>query len=305
MKVETSISRRRLLTTAGSSTLAGATGLALLPRRSHAQPKTLKIMQWRHFVPSYDAWFNETFAKQWGEANGTQVIIDNVGFGEITTRAAAETQAQRGHDLIQFVTPHSTNYDHVIDHREIFEECERRYGKPAEFATRANYNPRTKAYLGFAAAFQPALVTYRKDSWDSVRSIPNSWAEVLAGSRRIKLIHDKPAGISLAPEHNCEQTLRSIMYSFGASEQSADGHPTLKSKATLEALKFVKDFYEQSMNKEVLTWDGASNNRFMLTGDGSFTVDSLSIARASENMKLPFSNDLRLAPMPGGPPPER
>jgi len=38
----------------------------------------------------------------------------------------------------------------------------------------------------------------------------------------------------------------------------------------------------------------------MLTGEGCFTVDSLSIVRASENMKLPAETDLALAQMPEG-----
>jgi multiple sugar transport system substrate-binding protein len=66
-------------------------------------------------------------------------------------------------------------------------------------------------------------------------------------------------------------------------------------------LRYVKDLYEQAMPPDVLRWDGASNNRFMLTGEGCFTIDSLSIARAAETMRLDFAGDLRLAPMPEGP----
>ena len=258
-------------------------------------------MQWRHFVPGYDEWFNGVFAKEWAEANDTKVVVDNVGFGDIAARVAAQVRTGRGYDLIQFVTPHAMYRDHLLDHREVFEECARRYGAPAEAAVQANYNPRSKTYVGFAAAFQPALVTYRKTWWDEGRSAPNDWGKVLTGSRLIKLLRGRPAGVSLAPEHNCEQALRSIMYSFGAGEQDVDQNPALRSSATLEALRYVKALYEQSMTKDVLTWDGASNNRFMLTGEGSFTVDSLSIVRASEKMSLPFADDLQLAPMPEGP----
>jgi multiple sugar transport system substrate-binding protein len=234
MMIKDPVSRRQLLSAAGATALvAGTASLPFIPKRARAQPKTLKIMQWRHFVPGFDPWFNQTFATQWGEANDTQVLIDNVGYGEISTKALAEVQAQRGHDLVQFVTPHATLYEHVIDHREVFEECSRRFGQPAQFAVRANYNPSTDRYLGFAPSFQPAVIVYRKDLWDTIGASPNSWAEVLSGGRRLKLLHDKPVGISLASEHNCEQTLRSIMYSFGSSEQDADQNPTLRSAATL------------------------------------------------------------------------
>jgi multiple sugar transport system substrate-binding protein len=55
------------------------------------------------------------------------------------------------------------------------------------------------------------------------------------------------------------------------------------------------------MTRDVLTWDAASNNRFMLNGEGCLTLDTVSIARASENMKLPLAGDLRLAKVPAGP----
>ena len=169
MGVGGTITRRGLL--ARSSATLAAAGLGLAPRRARAQRKTLRIMQWRHFVPAYDPWFNETFARQWGERNDVEVIVDNVGFADLTPRAAAEIQAQRGHDLIQFVTPHAMLVDHLIDHREIFEECSRRYGKPTEFALRAQFNPKTKTYTGFAAAYQPALITYRSDLWAKAQEL--------------------------------------------------------------------------------------------------------------------------------------
>ncbi len=299
MSIEGTITRRGLLAASGAALATSGVGLA--PKRARAQRKTLKIMQWRHFVSAYDPWFNDTFARQWGEANDVDVIIDHVGFADLAPRAAAEIQAQRGHDLIQFVTPHAMLVDHLIDHREIFEECSRQYGKPAEFALRAHFNPKTRTYTGFAAAYQPALVTYRGDLWAKAQAAPSTWDDVLTGARRIKLLDGKSAAFSLAPEHNCEQTLRSIMYSFGASEQDADGSPTLRSRATLDVLRYVKDLFEQAMMPDMLRWDGASNNRFMLTGEGCLTIDSLSIPRAAESMKLDFAGDLRLAAMPAGP----
>jgi multiple sugar transport system substrate-binding protein len=95
--------------------------------------------------------------------------------------------------------------------------------------------------------------------------------------------------------------MRAIMYSFGSSEQDGDANPALKSPATLDALKYVKSVYQEAMVEEVLTWDPASNNRFMLNGDGSLTLDTISIPRASESMGLPFAKDLWLAKAPAGP----
>jgi multiple sugar transport system substrate-binding protein len=295
------VSPRNLLKSAGSAALAAGVAPSIIPGRARAQQKTLKILQWKHFVPSYDEWFNKTYVTEWGEANDTNVIVDNVGLGDINGLVTAEATAQRGHDLVMLLEPPSLYEDQVIDHREIYEECERRYGNVEDFALKSSYNPKTGRYFGFCSAYLPALITYRKDLWEAVGSTPNSWDDIRAGGRRIKLLHGSPVGLSLAPEHNSEHTLGAIMFSFGASVQDADGNPNLKSKQALETIKYVKALYEETMNPDVLTWDAASNNRFMLTGEGCLTLDTMSIARASESQQLPVRNDLSLTRAPEGP----
>ena len=57
--------RRRFLQGAGAAGVTAAVGVPLLPRRALAADKTLKILQWSHFVPSYDTWFDQ-FGKAWG-----------------------------------------------------------------------------------------------------------------------------------------------------------------------------------------------------------------------------------------------
>ena len=296
-----SISRRHLLKTGGSAALLASVAPGIVPSRARAQSKTLKIMQWKHFVPSYDTWFDETFTKEWGRQNDTKVIVDHVGLGDIINRAAAEAAVQRGHDLVMLVTPTAVYEDQVIDHREIYEECKRRYGAALDLAFKSTYNPRTKKYFGFCGTLVPSLLIYRKDLWGAIGSTPDSWDDILRGGRQIKLLHESPVGISLAPEDNSNKTLRAMMYSFGSSVQNADGRPVLKSKPTLEMVKYVKALYEEAMTEEVLTWDASSNNRFMLAGTGCLTMDTISIARASEQLKLPFASDLRLAKVPQGP----
>ena len=298
---KSTVSRRRLLKAGGATALvAGVAPGVIIPGRAKAQQKTLKILQWKHFVPSYDPWFDE-YVKGWGEENDTQVIVDHVAVADINSLAVAEVEAQRGHDLVLFITPPAVYEDQVIDHREIYEECERRYGEVANFIVKSTYNAKTRKYFGFCQAYMPALITYRKELWDAAGSAPDSWADVLAGGRRVKLLHEKPVGFSLAPDQNSGHTMRAIMYSFGSSEQDAGGNPALKSKETLEAIKYVKALYEEAMTEDVLTWDNASNNRFMLSGEGCLTLDTMSIVRASENMKLAITNDLRLAKAPVGP----
>ncbi|MGZ3446412.1 MAG: twin-arginine translocation signal domain-containing protein, partial [Myxococcaceae bacterium] len=59
------ISRRKLVQVAGTATVGAALGAH---RQVFAQgaKKKLKILQWNHFVPGYDKWFNGTYIKKWG-----------------------------------------------------------------------------------------------------------------------------------------------------------------------------------------------------------------------------------------------
>src|SRR5207245_11109213 len=117
-----SISRRELLKTVGVGSLALA-GFAPLshPSRASAQPKTLKILQWSHFVPRYDEWFDKKFAKEWGEKHNIQVVVDHISSGEISARAAAEVAAQKGHDLFRFLDPPAGSETKVHEPEEIIQ----------------------------------------------------------------------------------------------------------------------------------------------------------------------------------------
>ncbi|MGZ3478778.1 MAG: twin-arginine translocation signal domain-containing protein, partial [Myxococcaceae bacterium] len=141
------ISRRKLLQVAGTATVGAALGAH---RQVFAQgaKKKLKILQWNHFVPGYDKWFNGTYIKKWGEKNDTEVTVDNVGIPALNPTAASEVSAKKGHDLFGFLWPRPVYENDVIDHKEIYEECEKRYGKPIDLAIKSTYNPRTKKYHG-------------------------------------------------------------------------------------------------------------------------------------------------------------
>lgn len=294
------ISRRHVLQGVGTLT-AGLTTALLVPGRASAQPKTLKILQWNHFIPGYDRWFNEIFSKAWGEKHNTTVTVDNIGLTGLNSRAAAEVSAQKGHDLFMFLWSPPGYEDQVINHREIYEECERKYGKPIDLAIKSTYNPKTRKYYGFSDSYVPDPVHYRKDLWDDVGMYPDSWDDIRAGGKKIKQKHNIPVGIGLASELDTSMAVRAIMYSFGASEQDADGNPTLKSKETLEAIKFVKALYEETMTDEVFTWDASSNNRLMLAGQGSLALNAISITRTGENEKIAVADNIWLAKAAKGP----
>ena len=295
------ISRRSFLKVAATGAVAAGIGANIIvPGRARAA-KTLKILQWNHFVPGYDKWFNNTYVKEWGEKNSTEVIVDNIGLAGLNARAAAEVSAQKGHDLFMFLWPPPVFEEQVIDHKEIYEECERKFGKPISLAIKSTYNPKTKKYYGFSDSFVPDPVNYRKDLWDDIGMLPDSWDNIRVGGSRIKRKHRIPVGVGLSAELDTGMAMRAIMYAWGASEQDEAGNLVLNSKQTLDAVKFVKALFQEAMTPEVLAWDASSNNRQMLAGKSSLVLNAISVTRTGENDKLPIHEKIALAKAAKGP----
>jgi multiple sugar transport system substrate-binding protein len=94
---------------------------------------------------------------------------------------------------------------------------------------------------------------------------------------------------------------RALMWSYGASEQDANGNPTLNSKETVEALKYMKALYQDTMTPEVFTWDPSSNNRAILAGRASFVQNAISVTRQAEKDNPDMSKKIQLTKALAGP----
>src|SRR5262252_8211988 len=129
--------RRQFLLKGGTLVAAGvaaaATGPTVFARGAGAADKTLKILQWSHFVPAYDKWF-DPFAKEWGAKKGIEVTVDHVGFADVVPRATAEVAAQSGHDIHMFLGLASAFEEHVVDLGDVARTLEKKYGKPVDLA---------------------------------------------------------------------------------------------------------------------------------------------------------------------------
>src|SRR5262245_66650631 len=93
--------RRQFMIRGGKLVAAAAAATTVGPTvftRDVRAAGQLKILLWNHFVPAYDAWFDQ-WAKKWGAAKGIEVTVDHVGFADVVPRATADVAAQSGHDL--------------------------------------------------------------------------------------------------------------------------------------------------------------------------------------------------------------
>jgi multiple sugar transport system substrate-binding protein len=292
------ISRRRFVKLA-----TGLTSAFLFPERALAQRKTLKIMQWSHFVPGYDKWFDGTFTREWGARHDTEVIVDHIAAPEIPARAAAEAAAKRGHDLFMFVSPPAAYEKQVIDHKEIYQEVERKHGKKISLAEKSTYNPKTKKYFAFSDSYVPDPGNYRKDLWSQAGfpQGPDTYDDLLAGGRRIKQTLGNPVGLGLSQEVDTNMAMRALLWSFGGAEQDEAGRVTLHSRNTIEAVKYMRELYRQCETPEVFSWDPSSNNRGILSGKLSFVQNAISVTRAAEKDNPEMSKQIQLTTALKGP----
>jgi len=298
------LTRREFAKVTGAGALGAGIGANFLfPERAAAQQKTLKILQWSHFVPAWDTWFNGTYTKEWGQKNNTNVIVDNINLVDLGARAASEVSAKKGHDLFMFLSPPAAYEPQVIDMAHVYQEVEKKHGKKIDLAHKSTYNPKTKKYFAFSDAYTPDPGNWHKDWWTEAGypNGPDTYDDLLKGAKKIRDATGHPCGVGLAQELDTSMAMRAILWSFGGAEQDEAGNVTINSKQTIEALKYVKDLYQQTETPEVFTWTPPSNNQAMLAGRVSFVMNAISITRQSEREKLPIDSKIMISPALKGP----
>ncbi len=298
------ITRRDFLQRAGAGALGASLGpFFLFPEKAQSQRKTLKIIQWSHFVPGYDKWFDGVFAQEWGRKHDTHVIVDHISSNEVNARAAAEAAAGKGHDLFMFIAPPAAYEKQVIALDEVYQEVGRKHGKVIPLGHKSTFNPKTKKYFAFSDSYAADPGNWRKDLWTAVGfpNGPDTYDDLRTGAKRIRDKFGNPCGIGLSQEQDSNMALRAILWSFGGSEQDENGNVVISSKNTVEALKFMRALFQESETSEVFTWDPSSNNRAMLAGKICYTMNAISITRQAEKDNPVYDAKIWLSPALKGP----
>ena len=302
------VTRREILRKAGAGTLLIAYGGAVPKTAAAGVPKyrnkqlagTLRIVQWSHFVPAYDKWFDNVYVKRWGEANDTEVLVDHINQADIPARAAAEVAAQSGHDIFFFLSPPAAYEDQVIDHADIVQEVSKKRGKMKTVALKATYNPKTKKYFAFSDNYAPDPCNYRTDLWGEVGVKPTSWDNVLKAAPKLRAM-GHPIGLGMSNEIDSNMALMAMMMCFGSFIQNKEQRVVLNSKETVAVLKFARELYRQGMSNEIFAWTAASNNQAMLAGRLSMAMNAISITRSAELSNPDLASKIELLPIPSGP----
>lgn len=262
----------------------------------------LKILQWSHFVPQYDVWF-DPFAKDWGNANNLDVTVDHIALGELPASLTAAIDAGAGPSLVEMVFAPPQFIEGLHDLTDVNLQAQELFGEQAETSKNSSYLPATGTYYGFSPGWVPDPANYDTAMWTSVGypNGPTTYAELLDGGKKIKDQLGVPLGLGMSPELDSRLAMRNVMWSFGASVQDENECVVVNSPETLEAIQYVSELYGSAMTEEVFAWTPASNNQGLIAGELSYILNSISAYRSLQDIDPEAADNIGLGPALSGP----
>jgi len=275
------LGRREFLKGALATGAAAIAAPLVFTRGAYAQDRVLKVVQWKHFVPDYDKWF-DVFAKEFGDKNKCKVEVDYVATPDLPTAIAADISRSGGHDVFHLNGTGAWLYDNVlVDVTDIANRLSKEFGGWIAGATSiAEVRGKWLCIPHWFMSF-PWIINrgYFKEVGEDYTD-KTTWNEVVRiGAKLKKAGH--PIGIPISQTPDSNDNLFPTMLSYKAYMFDKAGNVAFSKKEIVEVLKFGKNLFDQTMTDEVLSWDDTSNNRFIASGKGSMVCNPISAYRTA------------------------
>jgi multiple sugar transport system substrate-binding protein len=294
------LNRRQFLKKIAGTAIGLSTASIFRPLRVCAATPELTLLSWNHFVPTSDEKLKEQAAR-FAREQGVIVRVDTVPAGQLPVKLAAEVHAQAGHDILCLFTSAPWLYaEHLIDVDDIVEDLGKKQGGWYPFVKETAFVK--NSWKAAPWYFQTAPGLYREDLFAQARlPIPQTWDDVLNAGRILKK-DGHPVGIAISQCFDAVGTFWIILWGFGGKVLEADGKTlVLNSPETEAALEYYKSLYNEAMEPEVLSWDDASNNRFLLSGKGSWIINPISPYLTAVEKKMEIVDKIGIHPALAGP----
>lgn len=259
-----------------------------LSLRLALQKQEITVLVWSHFIPDVDRVLKK-HAEEFGAAKGIKVRIDTIDLQQFAAIKAAEAQAKSGHDIIMNYGADPMLYDELLANvSDLVNDLSDAYGGLIPLATEtgrvgSQWKSVPWYYYSYPLVIRTDLITQVGEH------APETWEDMLRIGTKLKKI-GKPLGIQLGHSRDGNGAMLALMWGYGAAITAQDGNTvTINSPETIKAVEFVKRLYTDAMDPEVISWDDAANNRAVLAGTCSMTLNSPSIYQAARE------NDIRVA----------
>jgi multiple sugar transport system substrate-binding protein len=292
--------RREFLKTSAGASAGMASWLALGQAPAFAQKRELTFLSWNHFVPAADDELRKQ-AEVFGKQAGATVRVDTIAHLQLDAKFAAEAQSQSGHDMIRTHGAVPFVYENQLaDVGDVVDKLGKQYGGWYPFAaetgqTASGWRAIPWFWISFPATYNQAH--FKKAGFEA----PKTWAELLKQGKVLKK-QGNPIGIPISHCSDTHSTYWSVAWSYGAKVLEKDGKtPAINSEQTAQVIEWYKELFKDAMEPEVLSWDDASNNRFMLSGKGAWIHNPISPYNAALKEKMPIADDINHHTSPAGP----
>jgi len=281
------VHRRQFLRTG----VLAATGLALGMAPAFAQKRTLTMLSFNSFVPASDEELRRQ-AEAFGKQAGVEVRVDTISSSQLPAKLASEAQTQAGHDIVRTSSADPFLYERLlVDVSEVVDRLGKQHGGWYGFAaescqTTSGWRSVPWHWNSFPANYN--TTHFRKAGLEP----PKTWAELLKYGKILKA-QGNPVGIAISHSNDANTTSASVLWSYGGRVFEADGKtPAINSERTAQVIEWYKELYRDAMEPEVLSWDDASNNRFLLSGKGSWIHNPISAWVAAVTNKQPIADEI-------------
>ncbi len=311
-------SRRRFLQLSGAGAVSAASGglagiFASGTAPAFAQGTTLHWLKFVDFVPVSDQLLRGKIAEECQKALGLKLQIETINGDGVQARITSAIQSKTGPDILMAVNNWSQLYaESVVDVSDVAEAIGKAQG--GYYKTARDVANDGKKWIAVPFTILGAMPVNRtswfKDGGSGPDKFPQTWDEYRALGKLLKP-KQRPYGQTLAHAFGDGPAFwYPYLWSWGGKEVEADGKTVaLKSKETLESVRFAVPFWKECYDEGGLSWDDAGNNRAFLSNTISSTNNGASIyllARSKPETYLtetgkPIKDDCFHAPLPKGP----
>jgi multiple sugar transport system substrate-binding protein len=291
--------RREFLQLSTGSIIGIAGILALRQPPAMAQQREITLLSWNHFVPASDEKLRAQ-AAAFSKQRGVRVQVDTIAHLQIPSKLAAEVQTQTGHDLTLIQRSQAYLYKkYLVPLDDMAESLGPKYGGWYDFARDYYVVDGHWLALGWLFGTFPGL--YNKRYFDEAGlPTPDTWDHVLKAGRLLKK-QGHPVGIAISHCNDANTTFWSILWCHGGKVVEADGKTLAMRTPEMEAtLEYYKALFHEGMDNEVLSWDDASNNRFLISGKGAWIHNPISAYETARSKNMPVHHDIYLHTTPAG-----
>ena len=131
----------------------------------------------------------------------------------------------------------------------------------------STYNPKTKKYFAISDNYVPDPVVWRHDLWNGIGEAPTTWENVRKAAPKLKAA-GHPIGIGMSNELDSNMANIAFMMCFGSFIQNEENRLTIKSKDTVNALKFMASIVQDRGDRRDLRLEPVVEQQLPLLGQG-------------------------------------